>query len=144
MPARSVRTPELVQEVLARIAQGEPLAAILREEGKPHQTTWNEWLREDEALAIAHTHAREAGFEVIAADSLAIIDAPPERVVTMQGDERTESRIDSAAVQWAKNRAEHRLKLLAKWHPSRYGDKVQTEHTGTVALVQAASIDEKL
>jgi hypothetical protein len=28
-------------------------------------------------------------------------------------------------VQWAKNRVELRLKLLAKWNPKRYGDKVQ-------------------
>jgi hypothetical protein len=120
----SLKTPELCDEILSRIAKGEPLAVILREEGKPHQTRWNEWLREDEALAIAHTRAREAGFDVIAAESLAIIDSDPERVVTMSGDERSESRIDSASVQWLKNRAEHRLKLLAKWDPKRYGDKL--------------------
>jgi hypothetical protein len=33
-------------------------------------------------------------------------------------------RYDSAYVQWQKNRVEQRLKLLAKWNPKRYGDRV--------------------
>lgn len=39
---------------------------------------------------------------------------------------------------------ETRLKLLAKWHPKRYGDKI--EHSGTVRqeLVQMSPGDEAL
>lgn len=53
------------------------------------------------------------------------MDASPERYMTELGE-----RIDPASVAWAKSRAEQRLKLLAKWDPKRYGDKITQEHTG--------------
>jgi hypothetical protein len=33
--------------------------------------------------------------------------------------------VDSGYVQWQKAKAEIALKLLAKWNPKRYGDRVQ-------------------
>ena len=44
----------------------------------------------------------------------------PERILSEGG-----GRIDSGYVQLIKARAEIKLKLLAKWNPKRYGDKVQ-------------------
>jgi hypothetical protein len=85
-------------------------------------------VREDEDLAIAYQRARDVGADVIAEDVLRIIDEEPERIVQIdeEGNKST-SRIDSAGVAWAKNRAEMRLKLLAKWNPKKYGDKQQVE-----------------
>ncbi|MET0375662.1 MAG: hypothetical protein ABW128_15570 [Rhizorhabdus sp.] len=131
MPRASMRTPELVEEVLARMSAGEPLANICRDEHMPSATTWRVWCREDESLDIAHAHARDEGFDAIAADALNIIDAEPERVITISGEgESSSERIDAAAVQWAKNRAEMRLKLLAKWDFKRYGDKMDLTSNG--------------
>lgn len=128
MPAPSKRTPQVEEAILSRIALGEPLAVICRESGMPHVTTWMDWVHADEVLAIAYARAREVGFDMIAADALRIIDAEPERVVTTTGEDRAETRIDSASVQWAKNRVETRLKLLAKWDPKRYGELLK--HSG--------------
>lgn len=126
MPYPSKKKPEIITDILERIAKGEPLAVICRtSEEYPTPTSWGVWVRDDEELAIAYGRAREEGFDAIAAEALEIIDAAPERVITMSGDDRTESRIDSASVQWAKNRAELRLKLLAKWSPKKYGDKLE-------------------
>lgn len=140
----SKRTQNIADEIVRRISEGEPLRQICRDEHIPNWQRVYEWMDQDAEFAGRIARARELGFDAIAAESLAIIDEPPERVVTMQGDERAESRIDSAAVQWAKNRAEHRLKLLAKWSPKKYGDKLEHEHKGTLNLVQASSLDEKL
>lgn len=129
MPYPAKKKPELIEEVLSRIAQGETLASLGRELDF-HPATWNVWVREDEELAIAYDRAREIGADVIADDVLRIIDAEPERVVELDEEGKaTTGRIDSAGVAWAKNRAELRLKLLAKWHPKRYGDK-QTVDVG--------------
>ena len=127
MPYPAKKTPKLIEEVLSRIAQGETLAALGRELGF-HPTSWSQWVREDEDLAIAYQRARDVGADVIAEDVLRIIDEEPERIVQIdeEGNKST-SRIDSAGVAWAKNRAEMRLKLLAKWNPKKYGDKQQVE-----------------
>ena len=132
MPRPTKRTPEVVEEILQRLADGEPLAVICRSDDKfPHPSAWLDWIRADESLAIAYAHARDVGADAIATQALEIIDAEPERVVDVDADGRTSSkRIDSAADAWAKNRAEMRLKLLAKWNPKKYGDKQTTELTG--------------
>ena len=127
MPYPAKKTPKLIEEVLSRIAQGETLASLGRELNF-HPVSWNFWVRGDEDLALAYAQARDVGADVIADDVLRIIDEEPERVVQIdeEGNKST-SRIDSAGVAWAKNRAELRLKLLAKWHPKKYGDKQQVE-----------------
>ena len=40
-------------------------------------------------------------------------------------------KYDNAHVAWLRNRAEYRLKLLAKWNPKKYGDRMINEHTGS-------------
>lgn len=123
MPYPAKKTPKLIEEVLSRIAQGETLASLGRELDF-HPTSWSQWVHDDEDLAIAYAQARDVGADVIADDVLRIIDEEPERVVQIdeEGNKST-SRIDSAGVAWARNRAEFRLKLLAKWAPKKYGDK---------------------
>lgn len=130
MPYPAKITPAVIEEVLSRIAQGETLAALGRELGF-HPQSWADRMRADEGLAIAYAHARDVGADVIAEDALRIIDEEPLRVIEVdeEGKQTGTSRIDSAAVAWAKNRAEMRLKLLAKWNPKKYGDK-QTVDVG--------------
>ena len=76
----------------------------------------------DEKFAADFARARELGADAIAEDSMRIVDELPER--------GPDGKIDPGSVAHAKLRAEHRLKLLAKWSPKKYGDKVQAELTG--------------
>ena len=115
------RTPEIVDTIIKEVSEGVPLAEVRRRMGIGH-TTWYSWVEGDPELAERIARAREAGEEAIAADAMRIVDEPPPS--TMNGS------TDSGHVAWAKNRAEIRLKLLAKWNPKKWGDKVQAEHTG--------------
>lgn len=124
MPNHSKRSKDTEAKILEALKKGTPLAVVCREQGMPDPSTWRDWCAADEDLAIAYARARDEGFDTIALDALSILDEEPERVVTVSGDDRSESRIDSASVQRAKNRFEGRLKLLAKWDPKRYGDKI--------------------
>ena len=128
MPYPAKITPKVIEDVLSRIAQGETLASLGREFGF-HPQSWANRVRADEELAIAYQRARDVGADVIAEDALRIIDEEPLRVLEVDedGKQTGTSRIDSAAVAWAKNRAEMRLKLLAKWYPTKYGDKSALE-----------------
>lgn len=122
MPFPAKKTDELIETVLSRIAQGETLASLGRELDF-HPNNWAMWCREDEALSFAYAQAKEVGCDVIADDVLHIIDAEPERLREKDADGNTVAgRLDSASVTWQKNRAEYRMKLLAKWAPKKYGD----------------------
>lgn len=124
MPRPSKKTDAVIKEILEDMAKGIPLAVICRRPGMPHPSVWREWCRADESLDIAHAKARDDGFDAIAVEALEIIDTPPEQVATEHGLKR-----DPAAVNWQKARFEARLKLLAKWDPKRYGEKV--DHTSS-------------
>jgi hypothetical protein len=114
-------------EIAARLSKGEPLAVICRDEWLPHDNTVRDWAAADPEFAVAIARAREAGFDQIALDALAIADEV--RFDTKAGPNDTE-QCNSEWISRSKLRVETRLKLLAKWDPKRYGDKTTTELTG--------------
>jgi hypothetical protein len=121
MPRPSKKTPELVEDVLAKLSRGIPLAVICREDDKPCASIWRDWCDADENLAIAYARAREVGFDAIAVEALDIADDTwNDTRVTPEGNEVANSEWISRS----RLRVETRLKLLAKWDPKRYGDRL--------------------
>jgi len=113
-------TPELAQEIFRRISMGEPLLQICGDEGMPTRQAVYNWVHSDETLALQFARAREEGCDAMAEESLAITDSQPLAVF----DDAGNKRYDPGSIAWNKNRAEHRLKLLACWNPKKYGTKV--------------------
>jgi hypothetical protein len=75
--------------------------------------------------------ARAAGYEVLAEECLEIAD---ETAFDMTETERG-LKPNKEWMQRSKLRVETRLKLLAKWHPKKYGEKLEIESkTATVAI----------
>jgi hypothetical protein len=114
--------PAKVDEIIARVSAGEPLAQVCRDLGMG-LTTWYDWVAAHAGLAERIARAREAGEEVIAVECLRIADTPVEAIIeksTASGVEIT--RQD--ALGHRKLQIETRLKLLAKWNPKKWGDKV--------------------
>lgn len=113
------RNAEVIEKIIDGISDGIPLAQICKPDDMPCTSTFYSWMDGDEELSGRFARARDIGFDVIASDVMKITDEYPERTATEFGD-----KVDSGYVQWAKNRAELRLKLLAKWDPKRYGDRL--------------------
>jgi hypothetical protein len=113
-------TLELAQQIFHRISMGESLLKICGEEGMPTRQAVYNWVSGDESLALQFARAREEGCDAMAEESLAIMDNQPLAVF----DEAGNKRYDPGSISWNKNRAEHRLKLLACWNPKKYGTKV--------------------
>jgi hypothetical protein len=90
-------------------------------------------MEKDKEFFQRFAHARETGHDAIADECLEIIDTEAEIAESVSRSGSSTHR-DSAHVAWMKNRVEMRLKLLAKWNPKKYGDKVGIEHSGSVAL----------
>lgn len=121
----SLKTPEVVEAICERLATGEPLAQICRDEGMPAYRTVKDWIDADPVVSAGIARARDSGEELLAAECLAIADTPCEGEETKynaSGD-LLERKVGDM-LGHRKLQIETRLKLLAKWNPKKYGDKL--------------------
>jgi len=117
---------EVADEICERLSQGEPLRQICRDDRMPAWQTVYGWKAAHEEFSKRIASAREAGFDAIAEECLDIADETAfDTVSTEHGD-----RANTEWISRSKLRVETRLKLLAKWDPKRYGDKITQELTG--------------
>jgi len=105
-------TAEIGDAICERIADGESLRSICREDGAPDKATVFRWLGEHEAFRDQYARAREAQADSYADD---IADIADDKALD-PNDKRV--RID--ARKW----------LAGKLRPKRYGEKIVQEHSG--------------
>ena len=136
MGIHSTYTPEMGAKICELIADGTPLREICRRDGFPPWQTVYSWIDLHKEFAERIAHARELGYDAIAQDALRIADDGTNDY-TERENERT-GRIfivpDTELVQRSKLRIETRLKLLSKWSPKIYGDKIEHEHKGNIDI----------
>lgn len=128
---------DIAEDLVEWISQGKTLREYCRQPGKPAWRTVYAWMEKDVDFYARIAHARELGHDAIAEETLEIIDTFPMEAVSDSG-----SRLDSGHVAWLKNRVEQRMKLLAKWNPKKYGDKVGVQHEGGVTLNVVTGVPE--
>ena len=117
-------TPAIAEEIAQRLSAGEPLRKICRDEHMPEWRTVYDWLAKDEDLSARVAHAREAGYEAMAEETLEIADNFHLGQTEVLDDKGSKVTIEDM-LGHRKLRIETRLKLLACWSPSKYGNKVQ-------------------
>jgi len=125
------QTPAIINEILQRIATGEPLEVICRSPHMPGVRAVHLWKSKDAILNAAFACARDQGFDAIAADCLEIADQTGRD--TIIGDDGN-ARQDSEWIARSRLRVDTRLKLLAKWCPRRYGERIEVEQTVAAQL----------
>lgn len=113
---KSTVTPERLQAIGERLGQGEPLTRICKDL-KLSDRTVRDWMANDPAIAADIARAREEGEQAIA-----------HRLRRVAAGERAaegQPPLSSGDVQRDKLIIDTDLKLLAKFNPKRWGDKVQ-------------------
>ncbi len=134
MAERRIDPAKFLPEIHEWIASGKTLRDYCRQVGKPSYGTVYDWLEQDAEANSRFARARLIGEEVIAQECLEIADdGTNDWVLTKFGPQ-----LNAEHVQRSKLRVETRLKLLAKWNPKKYGDRL--EHGGEVAISGLASI----
>lgn len=116
----------VADEMCERLSKGETLTDICRDERMPAVRTVSHWKEASAPFKADFARAREEGFDAIAAECLEIADETAfDTISTKEGE-----RANAEWISRSKLRIETRLKLLSKWDPKRYGDKVTQELTG--------------
>lgn len=125
--APSIRySPRIAAEICERIAGGESLRAICREEGMPTFQTVLRWAQTNrggfrERYAVALDFRAQA----MAEELLEIADGAKKVATGAPGTGEATARVHAE-----KLRVDARKWLLARMAPKRYGDRVALEHTG--------------
>lgn len=118
-------TPEIARHICEQLSEGIPLREICREEGMPAWRTIYDWMGRSEDLSAAIMRARDVGYDKMAEECLEIADDANNDWMEKL-DQHGKSigwQINGEHVQRSKLRIETRLKLLAKFHPTKYGEK---------------------
>lgn len=122
----SIRTPELADILIDGVEQGIPLRQLCREQGVGKSAVYV-WLEEDAEFAGRFARARVMGFDCIAEEALEIADTPMEGVETTTKTDGSVEEKRGDMLGHRKLQIETRLKLLAKWDPKRYGDRLNLD-----------------
>ena len=131
MGRHSSYTDELANEIVERLSNGEPLRQICRDPNMPAWRTVYDWIEKDPAFAARFAQARELGEDAIAQECFDIADNAANDWMVRNGKEDEPSwSVNGEHIQRSKLRIETRLKLLAKWNPKKWGEKVTTTHEG--------------
>ena len=126
MSRPTLRTPELEDDILSRIACGESLRAICSEEAYPNVATVIRWLAADEAFAHRYARAREMQAEVLADQMLEIADDGTNDWMAKRDKDGNLVgwQLNGEAVARSKLRLEQRRWYAEKLRPKVYGAKV--------------------
>jgi terminase small subunit-like protein len=127
MAQSSTYTLEKADAIIAWISEGKPLREFCRQEGSPAWRTVYDWLEANVDFAARFVRARDMGADAIAEEALEIANTPLEGVRREMGGKDGPKEIYEDMLGHRKLQVETRLKLLAKWHPKKYGDKI--DHT---------------
>lgn len=130
----------IAAEICERLAEGETLRSICRDEHTPKWQTVYKWMADRSDFADRIARARELGFDAIAADALEIADTPEEGVRIEHGKDGTKTTHEDM-LGHRKLRIETRLKLLAKWDPKRYGERQAVDLSGSLAIHQMSDAE---
>lgn len=126
----TIYTPQLAAIICERLAAGESLRAICRDEGMPNRSTVSDWvIRDIDGFSGQYTRARDFGLDELADEILGIADNPQEGVRREESEDGyKEVREDMLGHR--KLQVDARKWYLSKLAPKKYGEKIQQEITG--------------
>lgn len=123
---------DIRERICKRLATGESLRSICRTDGFPNEATVRLWEREGGEFATQSARAREIGCHSLADECLEIADNARNDWMKAHGQDDEGYRVNGENVQRSRLRIDTRVRLLGKWLPKVYGDRL--ELAGEVAL----------
>jgi hypothetical protein len=112
---------ELAAEICQRIAEGESLRSVCRDERIPTARTIFNWMGENPSFLQQYTRAKEDRADTHGEEIVELADMPPKYIIDDKGIER----VDHGFEAWRKTRIDARKWTASKLKPKSWGDRVQ-------------------
>lgn len=124
----SLYSKALADRICKRLAAGESLRSICRDDKMPSESTVRRWALEDmRGFSAQYAQARDLGLDTIADE---ILDIADDGLNDTYKDEDGNKRTDHDVIARSRLRVDARKWYLSKMAPKRYGDKISAELTG--------------
>lgn len=133
----------LADEICERLANGESLRSICRDEHMPPDPTVRNWVVYDvDGFAAQYTRARDAGLDVMAEQVLEIADDGTNDWMEKHGKNGgTFIAENGEAMARSRLRFDARRWYLSKLAPKRYGDRQAVELSGSIEIKEMSDED---
>ena len=112
-------TKDRAAEICARLVEGESLKSICRDPLMPDIKTVYLWMAQNETFLHQYAKAKEDQADTMQEEILDIADTKPAEIM----DDKGNSRIDAAHVNWMRLRIDSRKWVAAKLKPKKYGER---------------------
>lgn len=124
-------TSELAEAICLRLAEGESLRSICRDDVMPDKATVLRWIARHDVFRDQYVRAKEQGAEALAEEMFEIADDGSNDWME-QLDSEGEAigyKLNGEHVQRSKLRIDTRKWYLSKILPKKYGDRIQQDVT---------------
>jgi len=130
MPGRPTDySEELAAQICERLANGEPLAAICRDEKMPCASSVYLWLTKHPLFSEMYTRAREDQADTLADQIIHIADNTQIGIKTKTGKDGVEIT-EGDMIEHRRLQVDARKWVAAKLKPRKYSEKLLNEHSG--------------
>jgi hypothetical protein len=120
----TIFSQHLADTICSRIAEGESLREICKDDDMPERVTIYRWLQADPDFCNHYTRAREDQADTLADEIIAIADESPEINEVRDKDGNViDIKIDSGYVNYQRQRIDARKWTAMKLKPKKYGDR---------------------
>ena len=119
----SIRTPEMIDTILLRLAGGESLTGILKTKGMPTLQSFMNWLSVDTDLQRRYSEARVIQVETLAEEIIDISDNGTNDWMQLNDPDNPGYALNGEHIQRARLRVDTRKWFVAKMLPKKYGDR---------------------
>ena len=144
-------TQELADIICERLASGESMRSVSRDNEMPAMSTLFKWIREDPEFSAQYDKAKLESADALVEDMLDIADNQVEQPLIVEGlplqvDGKIVMVKDAVSVQHARLRVDTRKWAASKLKPKKYGDKIENIHSGNIGLTDMSEeeLDKKI
>ena len=116
----------IINTICERIANGESVRAILKDDNLPAFNTFLIWVSESDEKSKQYEYAMKMRAEVLFEETLEIADDSSNDIEYGEHGQR----MNTEYVQRSRLRVDTRKWYLSKLNPKKFGDRVQNEFTG--------------
>jgi|UniRef100_A0A6H1ZAX8 hypothetical protein len=134
---------DVVSAILERLSDGESLRKICDDEAMPARSTVFLWLSRHKEFSDQYTYAREAQADALFDDALAIADTPMIGEKRKVKDDGGIEIMTGDMIEHRRLQVDTRKWMAGKLRPKKYGERLELEHGGQVALVPTINLNAK-